>query len=105
MDREGNEEKSGDRESIISSPRHLRAGFAVEFASEKAFMANDEYKKAFDSLLGTYVSLDESAGTIVRQLKKIANADGRSKLIRELRNLENKRLELLDQIDSLGKST
>jgi hypothetical protein len=61
-------------------------------------------EEAFDGLLKTYVSLDESAGTIVRMLKKTPNADTRSKLIQELRNLEKKRLELLDQLDSLGKS-
>ena len=68
-------------------------------------MANDGYKKAFDGLLETYVSLDESAETIVRQLKKTPNPDTRGKLVRELRNCEKKRLELLDQMDSLGKST
>jgi hypothetical protein len=68
-------------------------------------MAHDGYRRAFDGLLETYVSLDESAETIVRQLKKIANADTRSKLVRELRNLEKKRLELLDEMDNLPKST
>jgi hypothetical protein len=67
-------------------------------------MASNGYKKAFDGLLETYVSLDESAETIVRHLKKIANADGRSKLVRELRSLDKKRLELLDQMDNLTKS-
>jgi len=71
---------------------------------EKALMANDAYKRAFDGLLEIYVSLGGSAETIVHQLKKIANADGHSKLIRELRNLEKKRLELLDQLDNLAKS-
>ena len=68
-------------------------------------MANDGYKKAFNGLLETYVSLDESAETIIRQLKKTANAELRIKLVRELRNLEKKRLELLDQMDNLAKST
>jgi hypothetical protein len=67
-------------------------------------ITNNGYKKEFNGLLETYVSLDESAETLVRQLKKIANADGRSKLVRELRNLEKKRLELLDQMDNLAKS-
>jgi hypothetical protein len=67
-------------------------------------MAKDGYKTAFDGSLETYISLDESADTIVCQLKKIANADGRSKLVRELRSLEMKRLELLDQMDNLAKS-
>jgi hypothetical protein len=66
-------------------------------------MPNDD-KRAFDSLLETYVSLGESAGPIVRQLKKIANAELRSKLVQELRSLEKKRLELLDQMDNLAKS-
>ena len=68
-------------------------------------MANDGYQKAFDGLLETYVSLDESAETIIRQLKKTANADIRSKLVQELRSLDWKRLELLDQMDNLAKST
>jgi len=68
-------------------------------------VANDGYKKAFDGLLETYHSLADSAGTIVHKLKKTPNADTRSKLVRELRSLDRKRLELLDQMDNLGKST
>jgi hypothetical protein len=68
-------------------------------------MANNEYKKAFDDQFETYLSLSESAGTIVRKLKKTPNADTRSKLVAELRNLDKKRLELLDQMDNLAKST
>ena len=68
-------------------------------------MPGDGYKKAFDGLLNTYVSLDESAGTIVLQLKKTSKPESRSKIIAELRNLEKKRLELLDQMDGLSKST
>jgi CHASE3 domain sensor protein len=67
-------------------------------------MPNDD-KRAFDGLLEDYTALDESADTVVRQLKKTPNPDNRRKIIKELRNLENKRLELLDQMDSLGKST
>ena len=67
-------------------------------------MANDPYKKAFDGLLETYVSLGDSADTTVRFLKKTANADTRSKLVQELRNLDKKQLELLDQLDDLAKS-
>jgi len=67
-------------------------------------MANDD-KKAFDGLLNTYVSLDESAGTIVRQLKKTPKPESCSKNIAELRSLEKKRLELLDRMDNLAKST
>ena len=68
-------------------------------------MANDEYKKAFDDLFETYLSLSESAGTIVRNMKKTPKADVRSKLVQELRNLDKKRLELLERMDDLGKST
>ena len=71
----------------------------------RANVATNEYKKAFTDLLETYVSLDESAETIVRQLKKTANAELRVKLVQELRNLEKRRLELLDQLDGLAKST
>jgi hypothetical protein len=67
-------------------------------------MPNDD-KRAFDGLLQDYVSLDESADIVIRQLRKISNPDGRRKVINELRNLENRRLELLDQMDNLGKST
>ncbi len=68
-------------------------------------MANDGYKKAFDGLLKSYLTLGDSAGTIVRKLKKTLNADTRSKLVRELRSLDKKQLELLDQMDNLAKST
>jgi hypothetical protein len=67
-------------------------------------MASDGYKKAFDSLLETYLSLHESAETIVRNLKKPLKSEVRSKLVRELRNLEKERLELLDKKDNLAKS-
>jgi hypothetical protein len=54
---------------------------AASVSQEVLNMAKDGYKNAFDGLLETYVSPDESAETIVRQLKKMANAEGRSKLI------------------------
>ncbi len=66
-------------------------------------MANDE-KSVFDGLLENYAALDESADVVVRQLRKISNPDNRRKIIRELRNLENRRLELLGQMDNLSKS-
>jgi hypothetical protein len=66
-------------------------------------MANSQYKKEFDSLLKTYVSLDDSAETMIRQLKKTPNAETRSKIIAELRSLEKRRLELLEQMDDLAK--
>ncbi len=68
-------------------------------------MANDGYKKAFDGLLETYLSLDESAETIIRNLKKPLKSEVRRKLVQELRNLEKKRLDLLGEMDNLAKST
>jgi len=67
-------------------------------------MASNWYKKAFNGLLETYVLLNVSGETIVRQLKKTP-ACTQSKLIQELRNLESRRLEILDQIDMLAKPT
>ena len=66
-------------------------------------MANNGLKLAFDDLLKTYLSLGDNAGTIVRKLRKTPNADTRSKLVRELRGLDRKRLEFLDQMDNLAK--
>jgi hypothetical protein len=68
-------------------------------------MAIDGYKKVFDGLLETYVSLDESAETIIRQLRKTPKPESRSKIIAELRSLEMRWLELLDQMDNLAKPT
>lgn len=68
-------------------------------------MANDSYKRAFDDLLETYIYLGGSAEMIVRNLDKTPNVETRSKLIAELRSLESKRLEILDQMDNLAKST
>ncbi len=62
-------------------------------------------KKAFNGLLETYHSLGESTGTIVRNLMRTSDPDARSKLVQELRSLDGKRLELLDQMDGLAKST
>jgi hypothetical protein len=66
-------------------------------------MVNDGGKKEFDDLLKAYASLDESAETLIRTLKRIP-ANARHKLIAELRNLEKRRLELLDQMDDLKSS-
>ncbi|MGA7796111.1 MAG: hypothetical protein WCA19_24015 [Candidatus Acidiferrales bacterium] len=68
-------------------------------------MANDSYKRAFDDLLETYIYLGGSGEMIVRNLNKTPNVETRSKLIAELRSLESKRLEILDQMDNLSKST
>jgi len=67
-------------------------------------MANDGYRKTFDGLLKTYLSLGGNPRTLDRKLKKVPNADTRSKLVGELRSLDKKRLELLDQMDNLSKS-
>ena len=63
-----------------------------------------EHTKAFDCLLESYISLGDSAATIVRKMKKTANVEIRGKLVNELRSLDKKRLELLDQMDDLAKS-
>jgi hypothetical protein len=76
----------------------------IESTSGDDLMASDG-KKAFDRLSKPYLSLGDSAGTIVRQLKKTSNAISRRKIVGELRNLDMKRLELLDQMDNLAKST
>ena len=68
-------------------------------------MANDAYTKAFDDLLETYSYLGGSADIIVRNLNKTPNLETRIKLIAELRSLDKKRLELLDEMDDLAKST
>ncbi len=68
-------------------------------------MANDGYKKAFDGLLKPYLPFDESAETIVRQLKKTPKPESRSKIVAELQNFEKRRLELLDQMEILAKPT
>jgi hypothetical protein len=65
-------------------------------------VVNDD-KRAFENLLEDYVALDESQETIVRLLKKISNPDNRRKIVVELRNLEDRRVEILDQMHSLGK--
>ena len=68
-------------------------------------MVSNEYKKAFDGLLETYLSLGDSAGTIGRTLRKTPHADTRRKLVAELRSLDKKRRDLLDEMDNLAKST
>jgi hypothetical protein len=72
---------------------------------KRSNMADDGYKKASDGLLENYLSLGVSAETIVRRLKKTAKSESRTKLVQELRNLDKKRLEILDQMDGLAKST
>jgi hypothetical protein len=61
-------------------------------------MTNGEYKKAIDPLLRDYFSLVDKAAPIHRKLKQEPNADARSKLIAELRSIDKKGLELLDQM-------
>ena len=70
--------------------------------SGETVMQSDD-KRVFDSLLENYVGLGESFVTLVRLLKKTHNPQIRSKLVQELRSLEKKRLELLDQMDNPTK--
>ena len=65
-------------------------------------MTNGQLRSEIDGLLQKYVDLGDYAAVIVRQLKKIPQADNRTKLIGELRNIDKKRIELLDQIDNLS---
>lgn len=67
-------------------------------------MKKDAYTKTVDGLWLSYISLGPHAETIVRRVRRTSNADARSKLIAELRSLDRKRLELLDQIDGVAKS-
>ncbi len=64
-------------------------------------MKNDQLKEKINGLLQTYLDLGDNASIIVRQLKRTPNGDVRGKLIVELRNLEKKRIELLNQIRSV----
>jgi len=66
-------------------------------------MTNDRLTREIDRLVLTYLSLGDNAETIVRKLKKTPNAGTRGKLIAELRSLDQKRIELLDQMDGVAK--
>jgi hypothetical protein len=65
-------------------------------------MTNDEQIRILDGLWDDYLSLWPHAETIVRKIKRTSSAEVRSKLIAELRNLDSKRLKLLDQIDEIA---
>jgi hypothetical protein len=82
----------------------VNPGSSARIRPGETTAANDD-KRVFDDLLEDYAALDESADIIVRQLRKISNPDNRRKIIKELRNLEKKRLELLGQMDDLAKAT
>lgn len=66
-------------------------------------MTNSQLESEIDGLLQKYADLGDYAAVIVRQLRKIPKADTRTKLIGELRNIDGKRIELLNQIDDLSK--
>jgi len=66
-------------------------------------MRNDQLKTKLDGLSNDYLALEDNAAVIVRQLKKTPRADIRSKLIGELRNIDKKRIEILNQIDDLSR--
>jgi hypothetical protein len=99
--------RGGNRERqkilIRNLPVKVIPGGSANICPGEIIMPNDD-KRTFERLLDDYAALDESADTVVRQLRKISNSDGRRKIIKELRNLENRRLELLDQMDNLAKS-
>ena len=62
-------------------------------------MTKDHLKRRIDAILERYLDFGDSAAIIVRELKKTANAEVRGKLTAELRNIDKKRIGLLDQID------
>jgi hypothetical protein len=64
-------------------------------------MTNDQIKNEFDEALQRYLDLGESAAIIVREMKKTPNPELRRKLTEELRNADQKRIKILDQIDGL----
>jgi len=64
-------------------------------------MMNDQLENEFDEALQRYLDLGESAAIIVRELKKTPNPAVRKKLTHELRNADEKRIEILNQIDGL----
>jgi len=68
-------------------------------------MTKDELKREIDELLQTYLDLGDNAAIIVRELKKTSSAEVRSKLVDELRNTDNKRIDILNQIDRLSNET
>lgn len=67
-------------------------------------MTRDEIKKDLDQVWRDYLSLGNDTATIVRRMKKSSNTDLRSKLSKELRSLDRKRSELVDEMDELFKS-
>ena len=67
-------------------------------------MTSDEIRKELNRIWRTYVSLGNDTATIVGKMKKTPNADLRSKLSKELRSLDKKRSDHVDQMDELFKS-
>lgn len=66
-------------------------------------MAKDQVTKAIDGLVQEYVSLGNSAAIIVRKLKRTPNPDLRRKLLAELRSLDKKRGDILNELDHLTR--
>lgn len=66
-------------------------------------MTQEQLTGKIDPLVQNYLFLGESVATIVRQLKKTPNAELRSQLLRELRNLAEKQL-ILNQIDECPRA-
>jgi hypothetical protein len=63
-------------------------------------VANDQFRTTRNGLLQDYLSLGDNTAIIVRQLKKTAHADIRNKLVGELRNIDMKRIDILNRIDT-----
>jgi len=79
----------------------------VKFAPGEAFEydkdGNRRAQIRFDDLLKTYLSLGDNAGTIVRKLRKRPTLILAANSFGELRSLDRKRLELLDQMEQSGE--
>jgi hypothetical protein len=66
-------------------------------------MTNGQLKREIGGLFQTYLDLGGNAAILVRQMKKTPSVGLRNKLIGELRNIDKKRMDLLNQIDDLSK--
>ncbi len=67
-------------------------------------MTSNGLKKQLDLNWRDYLSLGNDAATIVRRMKQTPNNELRCKLCKELRSIDKKRSELVDEMDELIKS-
>jgi hypothetical protein len=91
-------QNSTRRHPFATSLLHSVCPAVVKCLSGRNGMANDTIKSSRDTRLRNYLDLAEDEAIIVRELKKATSPDARRKMLTELRNLNEKRNELLDQI-------